>query len=519
MRRVALTFWHSLLILAMVWGLLTALVAAAARFAPDWRAPGVITLAMLVATEAIVTQRLMARERRRIEEQVGARGLELVVIVLLVRVWSLRAESDPLMQTIGPWLRSPLEFFGGRFAEYLLWTLIAWMLATLLAADVLEWNNDAPQGPQLQDSIEREQLQNEWGQVVARYDRRYLILVLISFAAAAFAIHGTSLEGVRATGWVWPAAAAFTTLIAGMLLHSAGKLSQLRRNWGVDQIVVDTGISRQWDRPAVLLILALLLLAPLVSWIVLVAPPPPLVPIANFVLGALTILVSIIFLLLLSPLILLLSLLRGQAPTVPQQLQFQPPQIPDATAGERPLFPALIFWGCILLLIGIALVHYVRQRSDLQDALRRWRVTRWLFLVSRWTRELWSDARGWAGLAATALRSFARRRKRRITRATPGGAQAQLRALYRRMREAGARRGVPARRAQTPFEYGAALSHSLPVVEEEITGLTEAYVVAEYGPRPAGSAEVQRARHYWRRMQRWLLRDSATRPRGRRAGP
>ncbi|HZB96351.1 MAG TPA: hypothetical protein VE268_10335, partial [Herpetosiphonaceae bacterium] len=81
MRRVALTVWQSFLILLMVWGLLTALVAAAGRFVPTWNAPGLTSLALIVAVEALITQRLMARERRRIEEQLGARGLELVIII------------------------------------------------------------------------------------------------------------------------------------------------------------------------------------------------------------------------------------------------------------------------------------------------------------------------------------------------------------------------------------------------------------------------------------------------------
>ncbi|HZB95770.1 MAG TPA: DUF4129 domain-containing protein [Herpetosiphonaceae bacterium] len=518
MRRVALTVWQSFLILLMVWGLLTALMAAAGRFVPTWNAPGLSSLALIVAAEALITQRLMARERRRLEEQLGARGLELIIIILLVRIWSLGAENDSLLQTIGPWLRNPLDFFGGRFGEYLLWTLGAWVVATMLASDVMCWGEDLVSAPTFDSSIEREQMQQEWGQHVARYDRRYLALVLLTFAATAFALQPSAGTSGSVSGRTMLAGAAISSLVAGLLLHSSGKLSQIRRNWAVDNIEVETGIGRRWSRPMLVLVLLLGLIAPWVSLLVLVAPPPPLVPVANFVLGALTIFVSIVFLILLAPLVLLLSLLRGTAPSVPTQFPFQPPQLPEQTSGERPLIPALIFWGCIVLLIGVALASYLRGRSDLVDALRRRRFIRWLFALFGLAGEWWADARGWTTMALTAVRGLVPRRKRRALPPRPRTAAAQLRMLYRRMKEAGSRRGVQPAPAQTPYEYGSELSRNLPPAQQDIAGLTEAYVVAEYGPRPVGPVELHRARRHWNRLQRWLLRSSTLkrRPKVRR---
>lgn len=515
MRRVALTLWHSSLILIMVWGLLTALVAAARRLTLTWYAPGITTLGLIIALEAIITQRLAARERRRVEEQIGLRGLEFAILIVFIRLWSLPAELDPLLQTITPWLRSPLEFFGGRFGEYFLWSLVAWVAATMLASDVLDWNVDEQAVYTIEGGIERDQLQHEWGQIVARYDRRYLLIVLVTCAASAFAIHGANLDPNTSVSWRLPTVAAMGSLVAGLLLHSAGKLSQLRRNWSVDAITVDPGLAGRWSRPGLLLVAALVLLSPLLGWLVLVAPPPPLVPIANFILGALTIIISVLFLLLLSPLILLLSLLRGGGAAIPTQMPFRPPQIPDTQPGERPLLPALIFWGCIVLLIAIAVSRYLRERGDLAAALRRWRIGRWLLALQAWMHGWWSDARGWAGMAVASVRHMVHRKQRSPRRARPVGARAQLRAFYRQMKRAGARRGIRPRRDETPYEYGAALSRELPAVGGEVRGLTEAYVQAEYGPRPVGPGDVQRARRHWRRLQRWLLRSTGLRPRGR----
>ena len=443
-RQVRLTPWHGLLILLMLWGFFTAVFAAAERVLVNWREPSLIYLLLLVSVEAILTQRLVARERRRPEEQAGIRGLELVVIILLSRAWSLGAEDTALIEVVEPWLRSPLTFFGGSFGKYFFAALAAWGLATMLAADVINWTTDWVIPPHSDSTIERD---------------------------------------------------------------------QLRRNWDADNIVVDANVHRRWGRPAALLVLGLVLAAPLVSWLVLLTPLLPVVPLVNLLLGFLTIVVSLAILVLLSPLILLLSLLRGQSPQIPPQL-FQPPRIPVSQEPiERPLLPALVFWGCVLLLVAIALVRYVQGRADLQDTLRRWRLTRWLLQLFGAAAGLWEDARGWAELAGQRLREAARRRKRRVRRVASEGPHAHLRALFRRMQTAGARRGVPPRAAQTPLEYAAALGQSLPVARDDVEGLTEAYVIAEYGPRAPRSEDIRRARQHWRRLQRWLFGSARVRKR------
>ena len=212
--------------------------------------------------------------------------------------------------------------------------------------------------------------------------------------------------------------------------------------------------------------------------------------------------------LLLAPIILLLSLLGGGGGTPSiRPPAFTPPQIAEAPR-ERPLWPALIFWGCVAILVGIAVLRYLNGRSDLREALRKWRLLRWLV---RQSRELWSDTRGWIGLAATRVARLMRRR-RGGTRPSPSrGPHAQVRLLYRRMRDAGARRGVPARQTQTPYEYGHTLAGSIPAMEQDVLGLTDVYVAAEYGPAPARAPEVRRARQHWRRLQRWLMTPSRVR--------
>jgi hypothetical protein len=512
MRQIALTLRQAILILLIVWGLFTVLIAAGERLSGQWRAPGLTTLIVLVALEATITQRLVARERLRFEEQAGARLVELVVIVILVRAWSLMAEDLPLRETMEPWLRTPLQFFNGRFGEYFLWSLAAWGFTTLLTSDVIGWDVEVSPLQLPEQSIERAQIEQEWSQAVVRYDWRFFMFALVTLMAGGFALSTAGGAGVQLSAS--PAqitAAILAVVIAGLLLHSAGRLNQLRRSWNADQVDTDTDIARRWRLSGLMVMGGLLVLAPLLGLFVLIAPPLPLVPVANALLVAMTVVVSLVVLLLgllLAPIIWLLSLLGGGgAPPPIRAPAFTPPQIAEAPT-ERPLLPALVFWGCVAILVAIAVARYINGRSDLRESLRRWRLLRWLVGQSR---ELWSDTRGWIGLAAARVGRLVRRRSRVARPTSPRGAQAQLRLLYRRMREAGARHGVPARPTQTPYEYGHALADTMPTIEPDVRGLTDVYVTAEYGPAPAHTSEVRRARQHWRRLQRWLMTPSRIR--------
>ena len=512
MRRVALGIGHGLLILVLIAGLFTSIIAVVERFDDDWTARGLLPLLLLVAAEAMITQRLIARERRTLGEQLSVRGLELLVIVLLARAWSLAAQDQSLISSVSPWLREPLRFFDGRFAEYFLWCAGPWVIAAVLSADVLGWQGDAHLGAFTESSIEREQLQQEWDQSVARFRRRFLGITVVTLVVGAVALHGLGLAGTRVPNSARIIAADIMGLVAGLLLLSAGRLNQLRHHWSADRIDVDAGIGHRWGRSGFLLVLGLVLLAPTVSWLVLFAPPPPLVPIANALLWVMTIIVSLAVLvigLLLSPLILLLALIRGQGgrPESFAMPRFEPPQIVEGPT-ERPLLPALIFWGCVALLVLIGLVRYVRGRSDLRAAIGRWRLVQWLRRIAG---EWGTDARGWAALAAATVLRLARGRSPRTAAPRPRGIQAELRALYWRMRAAALRGGVPQGAAQTPYEFSAELGRALPGGLDDVQGLTDTYVVAEYGPQPAGRTELRRARRHWRRLQRWLPRSGTLR--------
>lgn len=511
MRQIRFTLWHIMLVIALVLGMISAVQAAAHTLLPRWSSPGLLTLLALVVLDATLTQRLVVQQRLSLSEQGTIRVVEVVLLVVAARITSLIAEGQPLLGLAQVWLRDPLAFFDGRFAEYAVAAALSWVVTTLLTQSVLELEAEPPHAVNNLMAIDEAALLQDRTLALARFDQLWLICVLLALAGAAVALRQVSLLGALAA-WstALPLLGVLMCVLAGLLLHSQGQLDQLQYGWRVQATSVEADVVRRWWRASWLLIAAALLLGlGLSSWLRIV-PPPPLVPVINAILVVLTLLLAIViglFSLLLLPFAWLLSLFAGEAaPSWPQVPPIAPPQI-SVGPTERPLLPALIFWGCVVLLLGVALVRYVQQRQSLVALLGRWRGTRWLV---RWLAESWQELESWGALALTTLRRRLRRRQRPPGRPQqPRGRSAHIRALYRRLVRVAGERGVAHPRSQTAYEFRRAAETALPPATDDIARLTEVYVRAEYGPTPPQPEDVRQARGAWRRIERVVARSGS----------
>ncbi|MBV9791641.1 MAG: hypothetical protein JOZ51_25820, partial [Chloroflexi bacterium] len=68
MRNVRFNLGHMLLVVMLVLGMISALLAGIEAFVPQLRYPGLLPLLALAIVDAVVTQRLVARERLSIGE-------------------------------------------------------------------------------------------------------------------------------------------------------------------------------------------------------------------------------------------------------------------------------------------------------------------------------------------------------------------------------------------------------------------------------------------------------------------
>lgn len=515
MRQIRLTLWQISLVTLLVVSVMVALLAGLRVVAPQWRADWLLPLLALVAAEAVITQRLVTRQRLALLEQGGVRAVEWLLIVVATRLASLAAEERPLLVTITPWLRDPLAVFGGRFIDYLLPTIVAWLLATGLAQLVIGLGDESARRPPRRpgehpnESIELAEELEERAAALARFDRAWLLCLLLALASTALVLGGQPLWSVlRNDQMLLPVAAVLIILIVGLLLHSLGQFEQLSTAWNAQQVRVDADVPHRWRRASGLLTAGAVVIGLALGGLAMLIPPPPIAPLINLLLMAmayaLAALIALISLLML-PFMLLLAWLMGDPPPAPPRIEpIQPPQLP-AGPIERPLLPSLIFWACVIMLIAIALLRYLQQREDLRALVGRWPGIRRLL---RWLDALWGELRAWSGHAAATLREQLRPRRRiapRLRR-SPRGPHAQLRALYRRLKHVAADHGVPTPPSQTPYELRRAVQRLAPPAGDDLAGLTDTYVAAEYGPAPPQPADVRRARRHWRRIVRFLAR-------------
>jgi hypothetical protein len=65
-------------------------------------------------------------------------------------------------------------------------------------------------------------------------------------------------------------------------------------------------------------------------------------------------------------------------------------------------------------------------------------------------------------------------------------------------------RGLGRRSSQTPYEYRNTLTEQFPEARDDLTDLTESFIVATYSPRLTTSADAEHARSAWQRLRRYL---------------
>jgi len=509
MRQLRLTIWHLGLVIVIVVGSLSGVLAGVQTLLPRWQTPWLLPLVVLVAVDAGLTQWVVERDRQGWSEQIVVRVVEATLLVVLARLASLVAEGTPL-STIGTWLRDPLAFFGGRWSEYVIIAFVVWLVATSLTHRVAQFNAAPPHPGVRELRIDQAVLLNERAMALARFDRAWLTLTILGVAGVVAALFRAPLLDVISS---WSSLqlllAVLGCALAGVLLHSEGQLEFLQFRWQIDQLAIAPAVTQRWRRTTWLLACGAIVLALLLGGAVRFVPPlPPLLPVLNVLLTLLVLLtwliVALVSLVLL-PFAWLIGLLRGDETAAPAP-RFVPPPLPpiEQTVSERPLLPALIFWGCVVLLLGLAVLRYVQQRYDVATLLGRWRGWRWIMAL--WRRAV-NDLRGWSELALQHIQRV--RRERRIaaaSRVPVRGNRAQLRALYRRMVRLSVRRGVQHQASHTPYEWSRRLRKEVPTVAKETQAFTDAYVAAEYGPAPPSKDEIHQARRWWRRIERVLLR-------------
>ena len=514
-----------LLTAAMIGALTTVLTGALQRFNPNWRPEPLIVICVLVALEAGFVHYTARRERMMLGELARFLAPELFVLAVLARIAAtLSTGGASFRADLERWLFDPLSVFEPLFVLYFLAGLLAGLIAHRSMRDL---NDLAPrpfETPEMLNEGSRSyavQLAEERSAAIRRIGSRFIFgaaLLLI-----ALGLESVNLDQPLAPGLPISArstAGVLTYVVAGFLMYSQARLALLRSRWQQEGAQVSDVVARRWNRMAWLLIFGVVggaALLPRTYGRGLLETLGAGLALIGYVIALIGYVVVWLFGMLVSLPAWLLSLLlpSGGAPSAPPPPPPELPPLPPEVEREPRLLPALIFWLCMLTLAAYAVRVVVQRHPGLLRAIMAHAA---LGRLLRWLAEIWGDTSSWVQHAAHVARERLRRpapaptgRRGRLLRLTALTPRERVRYFYGSTLRRAAAGGIGRRAGQTPYEYRAALASQLPESEPDIAELTEAFVVAQYAPRPVGPEEVGRARRPWERLRRTLKSYAAQR--------
>jgi hypothetical protein len=492
------------------------------RLFPDLRPGALIGACFLIALEVGIVHYTAQRDRTWLLERFHFIVAEAMVLLVLMRiVATLTLGLETLGADLQRWLLSPLATLDRTFFVCLLVALIViW-----LARDMIQSLHAlAPQPFEQQtgdDNLSRtaaSSLNQERGVNFQRI-KSYFVGggVAMLFAIALQVVDVKRLAAPPLAMSPLTALAGLVYLACGFLLYSQARLSLLQARWRQDGALVDARIARIWNRSSVLLVVTIAVAALLLPRTYGMGLLDTFGLIASYVLwllslllfGVASLILGLIGLILAIPAFLLYWLgLQGEVNPFPAEPLVLPPE-PPAPVDSAPesIIPSLIFWACILILSGYALWTVVQRHPLAQHLVARLK-SGVLGRVARRLAMLWQRVQHQAQQVSRTLNRQTRhpdeQRMRPAIRLRTLAPRELVRYFYLATLHRAALRGLGRRSSQTPYEYRNTLTEQFPEARDDLTDLTESFIVATYSPRLTTSADAEHARSAWQRLRRYL---------------
>jgi hypothetical protein len=500
-----------------------------------WRA--LILLSFIVALESIYTTFWLHDPDRRLLSNVAYRAAELVVIVLLTRLFTWAAAGNwPTGDRLRDIQQSPIELFDPYFIIALLLMIFVWQQAALVAQifDQLAISEAEASFHALPFSARKALAEDR----PARLFRAGLVREFFQrwiwggVALAIFTALGTlDLAAVREGSFsnlvslgLRPEllAALIAYFIVGFWLLSQARLAMLNARWLAEDIIKEEELASVWRRRSLVVLLGVALLAAFVP----IGSTMPIGRILDLVVYGVVYVAGLIFYLVTFLLIALFALLgrtpERQEEELPLALdevltQTQPQQPPPPPSETTTLILGIIFWSVMLTVTLVALAFYLRERGYTFNArlLRQlWReFTAWLAQIGGGLRlkidDLWPAGRkkapGETAVSAASSPPW-------WERLWPGRLSPRERVRYYYLalvRQAGSL-GVARQQHETPLEYERPLHDAWPDTAQEVEAMTQAFLHARYSRRPVDDEEAGAVETTWKALKPRLKRPLST---------
>jgi hypothetical protein len=501
----------------IAWLMLLCLVAVVVEFGqvllPGWRAEYLLGLHGLVALEAMASQRRLRGHGFYTSEWLGYRLAEGVTILVGIKLVLYAVHGwDRLAVDLPLWRVDFVTYFlTGEYLFNLFLAVVIWSLGTSFSEELSKLEGD-----------ERAlQMERDTWITIQRAEARANLTKLIFMVGGVMVV----ATGFLHLDWraVWGEAppplssGALPILLYFLLALALLSLTQfaiLRVRWSLERIPISRNLAVRWISYSAI---TLLLLAIAVS-LLPTNYSYGLLEALSYILYMVGSLMSLIVLLVLSPIFWLMSQLArllGQPVETPPEEATPPPPPPPPVGEGAPLWEmiqSILFWTIFLLIIGISLYHYLRQNQGLASYLRQ---LPWLGGL----RRAWLGLRSWLRGAGEALAGGVQARldlwRSRQGRAGRGKGWGFLNprrltprerviffylAMVRRGEEGGAVRHP----SQTADEYSRQLHERLPEVSAEVDQLTGQFDEARYSLHPVDETRAGLVQQLWERIRKAL---------------
>ncbi len=465
---------------------------------------------MLVALEAGGSYRLLCARRDLRSEILKFRLVELAMILIVLKILRYVGYSRPALQAeIESWLRDPLLLLDDvqTWITFFL-AIIVWLIATESLDDLENLNEPPERTPNYVPRADRLSSRFFWGGAI--------FLLVIGLTQALFLNpQAFDLGHAPTTRQVLGALLYF---FLGLVMLGQMQYSRLRQAWFKQEAQVSDKLAGRWVRYSLIFVgLAVLVAALLPKDYTL-----GLLSSVGFVLGLLfqvfwllATLLLYLFQLLLWPLTLLFGSSESETNVAPPKLELTPQEPPPTGAGDPSdwlsILKSIVFWTVLALVLIYVVRAYLRDRPEIQRAVKKFKPLQWLGRA--WTR-LRRWLRTWGKrLGRTVRERLPRRLPRRLMPEGVGRVPARFFRLgglsprqrilhyYLSILKRARQRGFARAEHQTPNEYYETLEPNLPQAQEEMGLLTQAFIEARYSQHELGTEQDERVRDDWKRVR------------------
>jgi hypothetical protein len=510
----ALLFARFIVVLMMAC-LALAFVQLGERIFQTWSGNYLILAAILISVEAMATR--TQSESMEFRESLLFHLSEWVALAILLKLMIYLAHGPAQMITdLRLWQENFLpSFFTLEYILALMILLAIWFLSRSFSAEL----SDLYRTDGVTDEEDLGKLQNIIHEIRERLASRIFVIgamvTILSVMARLATPFLPALLDSKSLGYAAPVIVVSIYFFLAFILLSQSQFALLHTRWFWQNLPVSPEITQNWIKYGVIFFLVLAV----VAFILPTQYSIGLFETLGYAIEFLTRFFSFLMVLITLPFTFLLSLFsvvngNPQPPPLPAAPTPFQPAAPGQPAPWLEFLRSLAFWIIFIGVIVLAIRFYLKENSALWESITK-------VPLFHWVAGIWSRFLQWIKGANHQVAEIIRREIHRVHSARqplPGQTLLQrfgsgrmtprkrVIYFYLSLLDLAGQQGLARRPSQTPSQYEQRLADALPENQENIKGLTDAFIEARYSQHPVEESQSRQAGNLFDQIRAALSR-------------